>query len=153
MELVKYMDYIKDEKFKLSHFMSGLHAAIMDQFYVLVYQNLEVRTIFEVIRKGKHCENQIKHKDDMKMLKQNLKAQGGEENKWSQPFLKQDSKLRMPSQQDKKNKSTSQKQRKQPSGRCFIYRAYHYQQECLQKSGASQNGDKQKMLPKDICNT
>ena len=30
MFLVKYMDYIKDENFKFSHFKSGLHANIID---------------------------------------------------------------------------------------------------------------------------
>ena len=36
MLLMKYMDYIKDENFKVSHFKSVLHVAIIDYLCVLV---------------------------------------------------------------------------------------------------------------------
>ena len=57
LELLRYVQYIKDEKVKIQQFLSGLPQAYKDriEFY-------EPRTLEEVIRKDKYCYEQIKGK-------------------------------------------------------------------------------------------
>ena len=59
LELLRYVRYIKDEKVRIKHFMSGLPHSYKDQieFY-------EPRTMEEVIRKAKYCYEQRKRKPD-----------------------------------------------------------------------------------------
>ena len=57
LELLRYVRYIKDDKVKIHHFLSGLPQAYNDriEFY-------EPRTLEEVIRKAKYCYDQNKGK-------------------------------------------------------------------------------------------
>ena len=57
LELLRYARYIKDEKVKIQHFLSGLPQSYKDKidFY-------EPRTLEEVIRKAKYCYEQRKGK-------------------------------------------------------------------------------------------
>ena len=50
LELLRYVEYIRDEKVKVQRFLSGLPQAYKDriEFY-------EPRTLEEVIRKAKYC--------------------------------------------------------------------------------------------------
>ena len=59
MELLRYVRYIKDDKVKIQHFLSGLPQAYRDriEFY-------EPRTLEEAIRKAKYCYEQSKVKPD-----------------------------------------------------------------------------------------
>ena len=59
LELLRYVKYIKDEKVKIHHFLSGLPQSYKDriEFY-------EPRTPEEVIRKAKYCYEKIKGKHD-----------------------------------------------------------------------------------------
>ena len=59
LELLRYVRYIKDEKVKVQHFLSGLPQSYKDriEFY-------EPRTLEEVIRKAKYCYKQRKSKPD-----------------------------------------------------------------------------------------
>ena len=57
LELLRYVRYIKDEKVKVQHFLSGLPQSYKDkiEFY-------EPRTLEEAIRKAKYCYEQRKGK-------------------------------------------------------------------------------------------
>ena len=57
LELLRYGRYVKDEKVKIQHFLSGIPQANKDRidFY-------EPRTLEESIRKAKHCYEQRKGK-------------------------------------------------------------------------------------------
>ena len=59
LELLRYVQYIRDEKVKIQRFLSGLPQAYKDriEFY-------EPRTLEEEIRKVKHCYEQSKGKPD-----------------------------------------------------------------------------------------
>ena len=59
LELLRYVRYIKDEKVKIHHFLSGLPQSYKDQieFY-------EPRTLEEAIRKAKYCYEQRNKKLD-----------------------------------------------------------------------------------------
>ena len=59
LELLRYVKYIKDEKVKIQHFLSGLPQSYKDriEFY-------EPRTIEEAIRKAMYCYEQRKGKPD-----------------------------------------------------------------------------------------
>ena len=58
LELLRYVRYIKDEKVKVQHFLSGLPQSYKDriEFYI------EPRTLEEAIRKVKYCYEQSKGK-------------------------------------------------------------------------------------------
>ena len=57
LEMLRYVRYIKDDKVKICHFLSGLPQSYKDriEFY-------EPRTLEEAIRKDKYCYEQIKKK-------------------------------------------------------------------------------------------
>ena len=59
LELLRYVRYIKDEKVRIKHFMSGLPHSYKDQieFY-------EPRTMEEVIRKAKYRYEKSRRKHD-----------------------------------------------------------------------------------------
>ena len=59
LELLRYLRYIKDEKVKIHHFLSGLPQSYKDriEFY-------EPRTLEETIRKAKYCYKQSRDKPD-----------------------------------------------------------------------------------------
>ena len=59
LELLRYVQYIRDEKVKIQRFLSGLPQSYKDRikFY-------EPRTLEEAIRKAKYCYEQIKGKPD-----------------------------------------------------------------------------------------
>ena len=59
LELLRYVMYIKYEKVKIQHFLSGFPQSYKDriEFY-------EPRTLDEMIRKSKYCYEQSKGKDD-----------------------------------------------------------------------------------------
>ena len=59
LELLRYVRYIKDEKVKVQHFLSGFPQSYKDriEFY-------ESRTMEEAIKKGKYCYEQRKGKPD-----------------------------------------------------------------------------------------
>ena len=59
LELLRYVRYIRDEKVKVQHFLSGLPQSYKDriEFY-------EPRTLEEAIRKAKYCYEQSKGKPD-----------------------------------------------------------------------------------------
>jgi hypothetical protein len=54
-ELLKYVDFIKDEKVKIQRFLSGLHSFYSDK---IQYDN--PRTLYETIKREKHLYEQIK---------------------------------------------------------------------------------------------
>ena len=58
-KLLRYVRYIRDEKVKVQHFLSGLPQSYRDRikFY-------EPRTLEEAIRKSKYCYEQSKGKPD-----------------------------------------------------------------------------------------
>ena len=59
LELLRYVRYIKDERVKIQHFLSGLPLSYKDkiEFY-------EPRTLEEAVRKAKCCYEQSKGKTD-----------------------------------------------------------------------------------------
>ena len=59
LELLRYVRYIKDEKVRIQHFLSGFPQSYKDRikFY-------EPRTLKEAIRKAKYCYEQSKGKPD-----------------------------------------------------------------------------------------
>ena len=59
LELLRYVRYIKDEKVKIQHFLSGLPQSYKDriEFY-------EPRALEEVIRKAKYCYERSKQRPD-----------------------------------------------------------------------------------------
>ena len=59
LELLRYVRYIKYEKVKIQHFLSGLPHSYKAQieFY-------EPKTLEEAIRKAKYCYEQSKRKPD-----------------------------------------------------------------------------------------
>ena len=63
LELLRYVKYIKYEKVKIHHFLSGLPQSYKDkiEFY-------ESRTPEEAIRKAKYCYEQSKGKPDYKNM-------------------------------------------------------------------------------------
>ena len=54
-EILRYVRYIKDEKVKIQHFLSGL-----PQSYIVRIEFYEPRTLEEAIRKAKYCYEKIK---------------------------------------------------------------------------------------------
>ena len=56
---MRYVRYIKDEKVKIQHFLSGL-----PQSYKDIIEFYEPRTLEEAIRKDKYCYEQRKGKLD-----------------------------------------------------------------------------------------
>ena len=63
LELLRYVRYIRDEKVKVQHFLSGLPQSYKDriEFY-------EPRTLEEAIRKAKYCYEKSKGKPDYLFL-------------------------------------------------------------------------------------
>ena len=59
LELLRYVRYIRDEKLKVQHFLSGLPQSYKDriEFY-------EPRTLEEAISKAKYCNEERKGKHD-----------------------------------------------------------------------------------------
>ena len=57
LELLRYVRYIKDDKVKIQHFLSGL-----PQSYKYRIDFDEPRTLEEAIRKAKYCYDQNKGK-------------------------------------------------------------------------------------------
>ena len=59
LELLRYVRYIKDEKVKIQHFLSGL-----PQYYKDIIEFYEPRTLKETIRKDKYSYEQSRGKPD-----------------------------------------------------------------------------------------
>ena len=59
LELLRYVRYIKDEKLKIQHFLSGL-----SQSYKDIIEFYEPRTLDEAIRKAKYCYEKSRGKHD-----------------------------------------------------------------------------------------
>ena len=59
LELLRYVRYIRDEKVKVRHFLSGL-----PQSYKDIIELYEPRTLDEAIRKAKYCYEQSRGKPD-----------------------------------------------------------------------------------------
>ena len=61
LELLRYVQYIRDEKVKVQRFLSGLPQSYKDriEFY-------EPRNIEEAIRKDKYCYEKSKGKSDLR---------------------------------------------------------------------------------------
>ena len=59
LELLRYVRYIKDEKVKIQHFLSGL-----PQSYKDIIELYEPRTLEEAIRKAKYCYEKRRGKHD-----------------------------------------------------------------------------------------
>ena len=59
LELLRYVRYIKDEKVKVQHFLSGIPQSYKDriEFY-------EPKTLEEAIRKANYCYEKSKDKPD-----------------------------------------------------------------------------------------
>ena len=57
LELLRYVRYIRDDKVKIQHFLSGLPQAYKDRI-----EFDEPRTLEEAIRKAKYCYDQNKRK-------------------------------------------------------------------------------------------
>ena len=80
LELLRYVRYIKDEKVKIKHFLSGLPQSYKDkiEFY-------EPRTLEEAIRKAKYCYEQSKGKPDYhKTWKDKKNENSDQRKKWFQ---------------------------------------------------------------------
>ena len=60
LELFRYSRYIKDDKVKIQHFLSGL-----PQSYKCRIEFYEPRTLEEAIRKAKYCYDHNKGKPDI----------------------------------------------------------------------------------------
>ena len=60
LELLRYVRYIKDDKVKIQHFLSGI-----PQSYIDIIEFDEPRTLEEAIRKVKYCYDQNKRKPDI----------------------------------------------------------------------------------------
>ena len=81
LELLRYVRYIKDEKLKIHHFLSGLPKSYKDmiEFY-------EPRTLEEAIRKAKYCYEQSKNKlDYQKTWKDKRSEKSGQRKKCYKP--------------------------------------------------------------------
>ena len=59
LELLRYVRYIKDDKVKIQHFLSGLPQPYKDRI-----EFDEPRTLEEAIRKAKYCYDQSKSKPE-----------------------------------------------------------------------------------------
>ena len=59
LELLRYVQYIRDEKVKVQRFLSGL-----PQYYKDRIEFYEPRTLEEEIRKGKYCYEKRKGKPE-----------------------------------------------------------------------------------------
>ena len=59
LELLRYVKYIKDEKVKIQHFLSGL-----PQYYKDRIEFYEPRNLEEAIRKYKYCYKKSKNESD-----------------------------------------------------------------------------------------
>ena len=82
MELLRYVKYIKDEKVKIQHFLSGLPQSYRDkiEFY-------EPRTLEETIKKAKYCYEQRKRKLDVhKAWKDNRNENSDQRKKGLKPY-------------------------------------------------------------------
>ena len=69
LELLRYVKYIKDEKVKVQHFLSGLPQSYKDriEFY-------EPRTLEEAIRKAKYCYEKRKRTGRMRSMTKGRKV-------------------------------------------------------------------------------
>ena len=59
LELLRYVKYIKDEKLKIQHFLSGL-----PQYYKDIIDFYEPITMEEAIRKSKYCYEKSRGEPD-----------------------------------------------------------------------------------------
>jgi hypothetical protein len=57
MELLRYVPYLKDEKARVKHFLSGFPQSYQDRMEIDKPKILE-----DTIQKAKHCYDQSKHK-------------------------------------------------------------------------------------------
>ena len=73
---MRYVRYIKDEKVKIQHFLSGLPQSCKDriEFY-------EPRTLEEAIRNAKYCYEQRKGKPDYHNTWKNKKNENSDQRK------------------------------------------------------------------------
>ena len=77
LKLLRYVRYIKDEKVKIQHFLSGLPQSYKDRI-----EFDELRTLEEAIRKAKYCYDQNKSKHDhQKAWKERKNERFGERKK------------------------------------------------------------------------
>ena len=60
LELLRYVKYIRDDKVKIHHFLSGIPQEYKDRIDFDQYRTLE-----EAIRKAKYCYDQNKSKPDL----------------------------------------------------------------------------------------
>ena len=81
LEILRYVRYIKDEKVKIQHFLSGF-----PQSYKGRIEFYEPRTLEEVIRKAKYCYEQSKGKPDYhKTWKDKKTEKSGQRKKCFKP--------------------------------------------------------------------
>jgi hypothetical protein len=84
-ELVKYVDFIKDEKVKIQRFLSGLPSFYSDK---IQYDNLE--TLEEAMRRAKHLYEQSRGRSIFqKYYKDKMKGKKDQRQKgFKSPFFK-----------------------------------------------------------------
>ena len=75
-ELLRYVDYIKDEKVKIHHFLSGLPTYYIDKIQYDEPKNLEV-----AIRKAKYWYDERKGKFDLQRSWRDKKKENKDERK------------------------------------------------------------------------
>ena len=93
LELLRYVRYIKDEKLKIQHYLSGLPQSYKDkiEFY-------EPRTLEEAIRKAKYCYEKRKGKLDYhKTWKDKKNEKSDQRKKGFKPSLQESTKAAIPS--------------------------------------------------------
>ena len=59
LKLLRYVRYIRDDKLKIQHFLSGLPQSYKDRI-----EFVETKTLEEAIRKAKYCYDHNKGKTD-----------------------------------------------------------------------------------------
>ena len=76
LELLRYVRYIKDEKVKIHHFLSGF-----PQYYKDIIEFYEPRTLEEVIRKAKYCYEKSRGKPDYHKTWKDKKNENSDQKK------------------------------------------------------------------------
>jgi hypothetical protein len=76
LELLRYVPYIKDEKVKIQHFLSGLPQSYRDMI-----EFDEPKTLDDTIRKGKYCYEQSKNKPEFNKIWKEKKKEKFEQRK------------------------------------------------------------------------
>ena len=76
LELLRYVRYIKDEKVKIHHFLSGL-----PQYYKDKIEFYDPRTLEETIRKAQYCYEQSRGKPDYQKTWKDKKNEKSDQRK------------------------------------------------------------------------